>query len=107
MNIFPAGSSLIDIITRAKAMQGKDKSATPASAPSPAETQQKKLEEQVTLSPKLQEKINAGKKVNAYLQVFSTALKLVNTGTRLPDMTSYLDKLDNSGKPPTRIDTKI
>lgn len=103
MNIFPAGSSLIDIITRAKAMQGKK--ATPA--PTAAQTQQKKLEDQVSLSPKLQEKLDASKKVNAYLQVFSAGLKLINTGKALPDLTSYLDKIDNSGKSANKIDTKI
>lgn len=104
MNIFPAGSSLIDIITRAKAMQGKSAAAKPSL---PEKTPQKPVADQVTLSPKLQEKIDASKKVNGYLQVFSAGLKLINAGKALPDLTSYLNKIDNSGKTPTRIDTKI
>lgn len=104
MNLFPTGSSLIDIITRAKAMQGKN---TAAKTTTTVQTPQTRIEDQVTLGPKLQQRIDASKKVNGYLQVFSAALKVINSGKSLTDLTSYLDKIDSSDKQSGKIDKKI
>jgi len=102
MNLFPAGSSLIDIISRAKAAQGKK-----MAIPTPAKTSEQKLGDQVTLSAAAQERLDKAKKVNGYLQVFSAALKLINTGKTLPDMSSFLNKLDGTASKTNKINTRV
>ncbi|PZO81387.1 MAG: hypothetical protein DI626_10915 [Micavibrio aeruginosavorus] len=63
---------------------------TDASVPSVTMTDaEKRLTEILDISPAAQEKLLAARKVNAHLSFFNAAVKWINGGKKLPDISSY------------------
>ncbi len=69
---------------------------------------EEKLSGLLSLDPKLQAKLQTGRKVNAYLQIFSSALKWINGGKDITVLNKYLDGIE-SGKSDNnfKIDKKV
>lgn len=72
-------------------------------APTSAE---QRLTDLLDLSPAAKEKLQQSRKLNNYLQVFSTALKWVNGGKKLPDLASYFTADTLPSKKTGKVDIK-
>lgn len=71
---------------------------TDASVPAVTLTDaEKRLTEILDISPAAQEKLLESRKVNAHLSFFNAAVKWINSGKKLPDVSAYFPSSSKTG----------